>query len=548
MTSVESNISIAQKRSLDGQWWSGRFGYSIYPRTFSDSNADGVGDLKGIEEKLDYLSWLGISAIWLCPFFPSPGIDCGYDVSDYCNVDPELGTLEDFDSLVRAAHERDIAVFIDIVPNHCSDQHTLFQKALANPDGPERDLFIFRDPAPDGGPPNNWLSVFGGSAWEFDEKSGQYYLHLFYPEQPDFNWRNEKVHTFFEDILRFWLDRGIDGYRIDVTQALYKHPDLPDADEKETLPDDAPAEVRFANLDSSHYYCLEETPKVFERWKEIANEYRATLIGEMIETTPERLARYFTGEGVDLVLFLTSSRMSWEPERIIDMFASTEKDFAHHVTWMMSNHDNVRSVDRFGGGEQGLRRTLALTAWTAMTTGFPFLYNGEELGWGNVDVEQEHVRDPRVVRFPENGREGRDPCRTNMAWSPGIINQGFSASPRTWLVSPPRADHETVAEQMVNKDAPVHLYREIIALRNRYAEHASQDFDCRTWIRDERFLSYSCDGIIVGLNTSDAPFVLACEGEYVLSYCSNWRLERGIVGSQSLEFPPESMCVFTQNT
>ncbi|MFN8016009.1 MAG: alpha-amylase family glycosyl hydrolase [Acidimicrobiia bacterium] len=530
-------------------WWENRFGYEVYPRTFFDSNGDGIGDLSGIKEKLEYLSKLGIGAIWICPFYKSPLIDCGYDVSDYFDIDPEIGTIKDFENLISVAHDLDIAVLMDIVPNHTSDQHELFQKALADMNSPERDLFIFRDPKPDGSAPNNWLSVFGGSAWTLDEKSGQYYLHLFYPEQPDLNWRNPKVHSMFENILRFWLDKGIDGFRIDVTQGLYKHEDLPDTIEIKELPADATEEQKFANMDDQYYYCLPETPLVFENWKRIASEYNAVLIGEMVETTPKRLAQYFNGKGLDLVTYLASSRIFWEPEKIVEVFDHAEHNFFGQITWMMANHDFSRTVSRFGGENIGLQRALTTTAFTACLSGFPFLYYGEELGWEDGLVNTKDARDPRAIRFPDSISEGRDPVRTNMAWSFGELNQGFSASQNVWLKSEDRKEQDCVNAQISEDTSPFYKYNEIIALRKQIGEIANAPLAEKQWIRTQRFIGYQYNDLICGMNVDDDVYKLDIEGKYDLIYSSSLSTEKTDINQENtIVFPPETTCVYKLRT
>ncbi len=513
---MESIYTVTGKK----QWWEDRYGYQIYPRTFCDSNGDGIGDLKGIISKVDYFKQLGINTIWISPFYPSPGIDCGYDVSNFCEIDPEIGTLEEFDELLKVFHENDIAVLLDIVPNHSSNEHELFKKALADPNSPERDMYLFRDPKPDGSPPNNWLSVFGGPAWKLDEPSGQYYLHLFYEEQPDFNWRNENVQIMFEDILRFWFERGVDGFRVDVTQGLFKHQDLPDAKILFDLPVDSPGEKQFESRDSSHYYCLGETARLFERWREIADEYGAVLIGEMIETTPERLERYFTGNGIHLVFFLTSARISWEPSQLVAMFDKCRKQFPNQIAWMASNHDYSRVVSRFGGGKLGIIRALALTAFMSLYRGFPFIYNGEELGLGDCDVSIENVRDPRAIRFANSQDEGRDKCRTNMPWHSEQKNQGFTNAQKAWLVSPPRDMKDCADVQMQDQDSPFNRYREVIALHQQYPMLVTSDEEKR-WVNEPNFIGYFSGEYFVGFNPGPVSIEIDSDQHFDLLYCTN---------------------------
>jgi len=520
------------------QWWDDRFGYQIYPKTFCDSNGDGVGDLEGIISKAQYLSDLGVGAIWISPFYPSPGIDCGYDVADFCDIDPDIGTLEEFDELLRVFHDKNIAVLLDIVPNHSSDQHELFKTAIADPNSPERDMYIFRDPAPNGGPPNNWLGVFGGPAWKLDEKSGQYYLHLFYEEQPDFNWRNEKVQQMFEDTLRFWFDRGVDGFRVDVTQGLFKHPDLPDAEILYEVVEGMIGEEQFRSRDSSHYYCLPETAKLFERWREIADEYGAILIGEMIETTQERLERYFTGKGINMVFFLTSTILKWEPQELVNMFDRCKTAFPGQIAWMSSSHDNSRVVTRFGGGDKGRLRALAVTSFMSLYRGFPFLYYGEELGLEDCHVDITHIRDPRTIQFPS---EGRDKCRTNMPWDSTADNEGFSINPTPWLISSPRSKEDCVDVQESDSSSSLNRYKQIIELHKKYPELVSSDYE-KEWVKDENFIGYYSGDYFVGFNAGSEPYEVNSQG-WTLEFSSSNTAEN----SDIIKIAPETTAIYKKS-
>ncbi|HDL41948.1 MAG TPA: alpha-amylase, partial [Actinobacteria bacterium] len=285
-------------------WWHGGIGYEIYPRSFADSNNDGIGDINGIKGRLPYLSWLGIDAIWIAPFYESPGLDHGYDVSDYRAINPIHGTLADFDELIADAHARDIRVIVDIVPNHSSSEHRWFQQALQGRDNPYRDYYLWRDPAPDGGPPNNWVSHFGGPAWTLDEASGQYYCHLFLPEQPDLNWSNPALREEFDDILRFWCDRGADGFRIDVAHGLVKDAQFRDNPQRVPIQDPGnPTEVFGA---FEHLYDMDQdgTVDVYRRWNRVVEPYEAVLIGESNPRSLDRVARYVRGDSLHTVFYL----------------------------------------------------------------------------------------------------------------------------------------------------------------------------------------------------------------------------------------------------
>ena len=521
------------------------FGYEIYPRTFNDTDANGVGDIKGIIEKLPYLSFLGINKIWICPIFVSPGVDCGYDVEDYFNIGNDFGTIEDLEELIAKARQYNIGILLDLVPNHCSNKHTLFQKALSGLNSEERDMFIFRDPKEDGTPPNNWLSHFGGPAWTVGRASGQYYLHLFYSEQPDFNWRNPKVHEYFENVLRFWLELGLAGFRIDVTQGLYKEDGLTDANIIDpNLSDDASVDAKFKNLDPSNYYCLPETPKVFEQWKKIASEYGAILIGEMATSTEERLMPYFSNDGMDSVTYLESCWSSWEPKRIIKYFKEGEEKFRNRITWMMSNHDNKRAVTRYGGGALGLKRALATTSFSSLVSGIPFLYQGEELGLEDTPVEYENLRDPVGINFPDNPENGRDPCRTNMPWDSNRKWQGFSDSEKPWLTSPDRALNNCVDVQLADENSPLYSYKNAVALRSTiYSQIIENNYDFE-YFGSETLYGYLAGPFLVALNADSIDVKHDIEGKWVKCYCSDLSLDTTQINIGNVTFTSEATTVF----
>lgn len=527
------------------KWWDYGFGYEIYPRTFNDSNDDGIGDLVGIIEKIPYLANLGVDAIWICPIYLSPGIDCGYDVADYYTIDPMFGTNEDFQKLLDTAHEHNIKVLIDIVPNHTSDQHELFQKALTSKDAPERDYFIFRDPKPDGSEPNNWLSVFGGSAWKYHEATGQYYLHLFYPEQPDLNWRNPKVHELFENILRNWFSKGVDGFRIDVSQGLYKHEDLPDALIIDPmLPNSAAVEDKFKNVDDTLYYCLPETPLVFENWVKIAAEYGAVMVGEMPTTTPERLSGYFREGGLNTVTYLASCWAAWEPEEIIRFFKEGEDVYNNKITWMMSNHDNKRAVTRYGGGDIGLKRSLAMTSFTSLISGFPFLYQGEELGLEDVKVDYKYLRDPMGIDFPENPDNGRDPCRTNMPWDSKSKWQGFTNAETPWLNSNDRKLQDCVDIQLGDLNSPFYHFKNALNLRKDiYKDILDNNYEFNYFASKTHF-GYQAGPYLVALNTDSNDVLHDIEGEWTRCYCSDPQDSDAPTYSGSVVFKAETTIVY----
>lgn len=447
-------------------WWQGAVGYEVYVRSFADSSGDGVGDLAGITARLDYLQWLGVDAVWITPFYPSPGHDHGYDVSDYCGVSPRHGTLDDFDALVREAHRRNLRVMVDIVPNHTSSEHPWFTKARNEPDGPDRDRYLWADPAPDGGPPNNWRSHFGGPAWTLDEASGQYWCHLFLPEQPDLNWRNTAVRDDFDTILRWWIDRGVDGFRIDVAHGLIKDAELRDNPQIEPLRDAMHPFEAFAAFEHRHDLDQAGNTEIFRRWKRVCGPADVMLLGEVNAPWPDGMARYVAPSALDQAFFLRTAIMGWSPELLVQMARTMHDAAPEGVSWVLSNHDRSRPVTRFGGGEAGLRRSLAMSAVFMALGGTPFLYQGEELGLDDGVLRGDR-HDPVAVRNSA-GAEGRDGCRTHMPWDDSAHN-GFSVS-SPWIDSEPRRWAQTVAGQRDDPDAPLHRYRSLLAARKAHPD------------------------------------------------------------------------------
>ena len=442
-------------------WWRGAVFYEIYVRSFADSNDDGIGDLAGITSKLDYIKRLGVDAVWLTPFYPSPQKDHGYDVADYCDVNPEYGTLEDFDELLVRAHERRLKVLVDLVPNHTSDQHPWFQAALSSPDDPHRSFYHFADGKPDGSPPNNWRSRFGGPAWTRDERSGQWYLHLFAPEQPDLNWWNPEVPAEFERIVRFWLDRGADGYRIDVASALFKRKDLADVPlAKDPLSGMLRPDPAFLITDQPQVH------QVYRRWREILNEYQPdrVLVGEIFE--PQRQTRYILPDQLNMAFALIPAR--WDAtvwRRSIEIDMNTLHGPGVAPSWTLSNHDVVRHVTRLGGGSIGRERARAALLLLLGLPGQVFLYQGEELGLEEVDLDPEARQDPLFIHT-EGKHVGRDGCRVPLPWTRGEPNAGFSTKP-PWLPMPQGWDRFAVSAEDASASSMLSFYRRALALRSR---------------------------------------------------------------------------------
>lgn len=444
-------------------WWQTGIIYQIYPRSFQDSNGDGIGDLRGIMSRLDYLAWLGVDAIWISPVYKSPMADFGYDVADYRTIDPMFGTLEDFDELLAKAHEHGLKVVLDFVPNHTSDQHAWFVEARAGKDNPKRDWYIWRDPKADGTPPNNWLSYFGGPAWTLDEASGQYYLHNFLPEQPDLNYRNPAVkEAVFED-LRFWLERGVDGFRVDVIDRMLKHPDLLDN----------PTNANYVTgRDNPVGALLRKHSEAGEGIHELIQEFQAVLksygdrvsIGEIAYyDNPSDMASFYgahASQEIDLPFNFGLIMLPWNANVIRSHVDAYDSSIPAHgwPNYVMSNHDQHRTASRVGGEAQA--RAAAVLLLTLRGT--PTLYYGEELGMANVLIPQHLVQDPQGKNIPGYTR---DVARTPMQWD-ASPHAGFSTV-EPWLPLAENYQTVNVAVQEEDPHSVLSLYHRLIAYRRR---------------------------------------------------------------------------------
>lgn len=440
-------------------WWQKGVIYQIYPRSFQDSNGDGIGDLRGVESRLDELVALGVDAIWLSPIFPSPMADFGYDVADYVGIDPRFGTLEDFDSLLAAAHARGLKLLLDLVPNHSSHEHPWFVESRASRESPKRDWYFWRDPAPGGGPPNNWISDFGGSAWEWDEASGQYYYHAFLKEQPDLNWRNPEVRAAMLDVLRFWFARGVDGFRIDVLWHVIKHADFPDnplnADWVEGMPE-------MAKVHQLHSTDQPEVHDIAADMRAIADQHGARVLVGEIYLPNDRLMHYYGRErpGVHLPFNFQLIGAEWDARSLAKRIKEYEAALppGGWPNWVLGNHDRPRVATRVGAAQARVAMMLLLTL-----RGTPTIYYGDELGLEDVPIPPELVQDPRELNEPGIGM-GRDPVRTPMPWD-ASPNAGFSTG-TPWL--PLNADwaDRNVAAQRSDPDSLWSLTRDLLALRH----------------------------------------------------------------------------------
>ncbi|SNS23078.1 alpha-glucosidase [Granulicella rosea] len=439
-------------------WWQDGAIYQIYPRSFEDSNADGVGDLPGILDRLDYLVDLGIAAIWISPFYPSPMADFGYDVADYTGVDPLFGTLADFDRLIEAAHAKGLRVILDFVPNHSSDRHPWFLESRSSKDNPKRGWYLWRDPGPDGRPPNNWMSQFGGPAWTFDALTGQYYCHSFLKEQPDLNWHNPQVREAIYAAMRFWLDKGVDGFRMDVLWLLIKDDQFRD---NPPNPDWRPGDSTSWMVLPRYTADQPETHLIVAEMRAVMDKYpERVLIGEIYLPLSE-LVRYYGQDltGAQMPFNFRLIQAEWRADPIADLIREYEALLPQGAwpNWVMGNHDQRRLASRLGPAQARTAAVLLLTL-----RGTPTMYYGDELGLPDAHIAPDQVQDPAEKNQPGIG-QGRDPERSPMLWdrTPGA---GFTTG-RPWL--PFAADPATasVAAQDGDPASMLTLYRCLLALR-----------------------------------------------------------------------------------
>jgi alpha-glucosidase len=515
MSAMTSEITPPRNAVGAPAWWRGGVLYQIYPRSYADSNGDGIGDLRGIVDRLDHLEWLGVDAVWMNPTMPSPNADWGYDVADYCGVHPELGTAEDMEELIAEAHRRGIRILLDLVPNHTSDQHRWFQSALTGRDARYRDYYVWADPRPDGSPPNNWRSNFGGSAWAWDAPTSQYYLHNFLPEQPDLNWWNEDVRAEFDDILRFWFERGVAGLRIDVAQAIIKDREL--RDDPAPTPGDHP-KVRELGLKQVFSMNRPEVHDVLRRWRALATSQdpERVLVGETYVFDLDQLASYYgTGEDtLHLAFNFLFMHAPLDVDTLRGIVESVERKLPATAwpAWTGSNHDGGRLSRRWAEGDRAKTRCALLMLLTLRGT--PFLYYGDEIGMDTVPILPEDALDP-VARRTGNPARNREPGRTPMQWTdePGA---GFTPNgTEPWL---PIGDTQAcnVADQRRDTTSTLHLVRDLIALRHRrddlragaYASVPTPD-GAWAWVRG--------DATAVALNLSDDEVTISVGGHVLLA-------------------------------
>jgi alpha-glucosidase len=443
-------------------WWQVGTLYQIYPRSFQASNGDGIGDLDGIRQRLDYLTWLGIDAIWISPVYPSPMYDFGYDVSDYCGIDPLFGSLESFDCLLHEAHAKRLKVILDFVPNHTSIAHPWFMASRRSRDDPKRGWYIWRDPAPDGGPPNNWLSNFGGSAWTWDETTGQYYYHAYLSEQPDLNWRNHEMRAALHEVLRFWLRRGVDGFRIDVAWHLIKDSLFRNNPPNPAWTDKDPGIERLLQTYSAD---RPEVHDVLRGMRQVLEEFDDRLLIAEIYLPVERLIAYYGKNlmGAHLPFNFQFLSTGWEAPEIAALIEKYEAALPEGAwpNWVLSNHDSPRIAARVGPDQARVAMMLLLTL-----RGTPTLYYGDELSIGHVEIAETCIKDPWAKREPHLGL-GRDPSRTPMQWDTTPF-AGFSKH-EPWLPLTPDYETRNVAAMRNDETSILCLIRTLLHYRRTHA-------------------------------------------------------------------------------
>lgn len=521
-------------------WWQRGIIFEIYPRSFQDSNNDGIGDLAGIVSRLDYLVELGVDALWIAPIYPSPMADFGYDVADYCNIDPIFGTLADFDMLLNAVHARGLKLILDFVPNHTSDQHPWFIESRSSRDNPKRDWYLWRDASANGGPPNNWLSNFGGSGWEWDTATKQFYYHSFLKQQPDVNWGNPQLREAMLNVLRFWLDRGVDGFRVDVLWLLIKDDQFRDNPPNPGYQSNGPSSNRLLSVYSAD---RPETQALVADMRTVLDEYaERVFIGEIYLPAKQLVAYYGKGlRGAQLPFNFQLILCGWKAETIAQIIRDYEAELPPGAwpNWVLGNHDQSRIASRIGAAQARVAAMLLLTL-----RGTPTIYYGEEIGMVNVPVPPAEVQDPAEKNEPGLGL-GRDPERSPMPWDRSA-QAGFTKT-RPWL--PLGSDHDklNVANLSRQPDSILNLYRRLIRLRRGSEALISG--------RIERILAEGnvlhflrTDGaqhFLILLNLGHEPEEIDCgEGQIVISTFLD-RDSEPINGKVSLR-PAEGLVVIAQ--
>ncbi len=513
-------------------WWRDAAAYEIYLRSFADADGDGVGDLRGVHDRLEHLAWLGVDLIWITPFYPSPMADHGYDVADHMAVDPRYGSLADLDALVGRAHELGMRVLIDLVPNHTSDRHPWFQASRADPDGPHRSWYRWHDPGTDGGPPNNWLSYFGGPAWSYDAASGQWWGHMFLPEQPDLRWEEPAVAAAFDEILRFWLARGVDGFRIDVAQGLAKDPSLADNPPAPDAPTGEGTRQRWASQQHLHDIAQPQALDIFRRWNRVVAPHEALLLGEVYLEDTAEIARYLAGDGLHLAFTIAFTSLPWDAEALRGALAHTWEHLGEGACWTQTSHDEQRPPTRYGGGERGRQRSLAVTTLLAGMPGPLMLYQGEELGLEDGAVAPSAMQDPAGER---------DGCRTPLPWEPGP-GWGFTSAPEPWLPFGDRRPADTAAVQRGDERSPLHRYRRLLEVR-RDLDPASPP----SWLGRGAVVAYQRGDHLIAAAVDDVARKLDLPpGAWRIAFSTDPDRAEGAVEAATLELAPAEAVILAR--
>ncbi|TPW30798.1 DUF3459 domain-containing protein [Martelella alba] len=525
------SINEQATKGVDKDWWRGAVIYQIYPRSFQDTNGDGIGDVKGITNRLDYIAGLGADAIWISPFFTSPMKDFGYDVSNYCDIDPMFGTLADFDEMIAKAHGLGLKIMIDLVLSHTSEQHPWFVESRASRDNAKADWYVWADAKPDGSAPNNWLSIFGGSAWQWDSRRLQYYMHNFLVSQPDLNFHNLEVQDALLDVARFWLERGVDGFRLDTInfyfcdKELRDNPPLaPELRNDSTAPAVNPYNYQLHVYDKSRPENLE----FLKRLRAVMEEYPAiAAVGEVGDSQRglEIVGEYTSGNDKMQMCyafeFLAPQKVT--PQRVIESInafdAAAPEGWA---CWAFSNHDVIRHLTRWGEGvEDEVAYAKMLGALLMTLRGSVCIYEGEELGLTEADIAYEDLQDPYGIEFwPEF--KGRDGCRTPMVWQSGANNAGFSTAEKTWLPVAPEHVMKSVDVQQGNTASVLEQYRRFIAFRRQHPAFAKGEIT---------FLTTGSDTLLA--------FTRSFEGETV---CALFNMAEK---AQTADLPDENLVAFS---
>jgi alpha-glucosidase len=508
-------------------WWQYGVLYEVYPRSFQDANGDGIGDLQGILQRLDYLAGLGIKGVWIAPFYPSPMADFGYDIADYCNVDPMFGNLTDFDQLLRAIHERGLKLILDFVPNHTSDQHPWFVESRSSVNNPKRDWYLWHDPAPDGGPPNNWLSNFGGSGWTQD--GSQYYYHSFLRQQPDVNWRNPELREAMFKVLRFWLERGVDGFRVDVMWMMIKDDQFRDNPVNPASTPDSPASVRLLPVYNTN---RPEVHAIVAEMRAVLESYGDRLLIGEIYLPFHQLTTYYGRDldGAQLPFNFHLMQCAWNANAIAAVIKEYEAALPAGAwpNWVMGNHDQPRIATRIGCAEARIAAMLLLTL-----RGTPMMYYGEEIGMTDVAIPAAEVQDPAEKNEPGKGM-GRDPERTPMQWD-SSRSAGFTSG-KPWLRLAADSASVNVATLSSQSDSMLSLYRGLIGLRN--ANTALNSGGVEKVASDGRVLRYERfdqeQRFAIVLNLSDGRVEARVDSEQIVACTHMDRSSEAIASNLSL--------------